>query len=123
MSTLLRVVAVVWLVLVGPFDLAATMARLLPRLFGAPDLLLIAVVLARAGTVGLGVAVGVALWRRADGILVLARLWLVAECLTLASIWTTAIVPSNVAPGMRLPVVVLYAALAGCVWLAARRFP
>jgi hypothetical protein len=122
-TQLVRGLALVWLVGVAPFDLAATIARHLPRLLGEAGPAFLVLALARMATVALGVAVGVSLMRRAPATRTLANLWLVAEGLTLGLVWTSGTVPSNRPPGLMLPLVGLYVVAGGTVWLAAWATP
>lgn len=124
MRGLLRNLAIAWLVVLAPADMATTFVRLLPRLLGdASHVALVLLVAARLTTVAVGTVVGVALWRRDPAAQALSRIWVPAECLTLALVWSTTIVPTNRAPGTLLPLVVVYVGMAALVFNVARSSP
>jgi hypothetical protein len=116
-----RTLALLWLLVVGPLDLAATVSRLLPRLVDQPAYGLLALTAARACAAALGVAVGLSITREAPGTRSLGLAWLALELTTLLLVWTTEIVPTNRPPGFLLPTVVVYLTLAGLVFTTTHR--
>jgi hypothetical protein len=116
-----RIIALVWLLGVGPLNLAATISRLLPRLLDQPSPALLLLTAARVCTAALGMAVGLTILRASPGVRPLAIAWLALESVTLALIWGTDVIPTNRPPGLLVPTVVVYAFLAALVWTTARR--
>ncbi len=118
---LARAVALGWLLVVGPAELAVTIGRLLSRLVGDAEALLVLIVAARSFTVALGMAVGLALLRESSSAVFGARLWALLELATMALVLATTIVPSNLMPGTRLPISGVYASLVMVVLIVAGR--
>ena len=116
-----RAIALAWLLVVEPLDLASTVSRLLPRLLDQPGPGLLALTAARACVAALGVAVGLTILRSAPGTRSLATAWVVLEVVTLALVWTTNMIPTNRPPGLLAPTIAVYLALAGLVWTTTHR--
>lgn len=119
--TVVRGIALAWLLVVGPLNLASTVSRLLPRLVDQPTVAILALTAARACAAALGVAVGLSMMRVAPGVRTLAAAWIGLEAATLALVWSTDVVPTNRPPGLLVPTIVVYATLAALVWTSAYR--
>lgn len=117
----LRGIAVAWLLVVGPLNMASTVSRLLPRLLDQPAVALLALTAARACAAALGVAVGLSIVRAAPGVATLSAAWVALEVSTLALVWFTDVVPSNRPPGLLVPTIAFYLSLAALVWTTTHR--
>jgi hypothetical protein len=115
-----RLLALVWLLAVGPADLATTVARFLPRLLAESGSTLLWVVVARAATTAVGVATGLGLLRRLPDVWPLALTWGVLEAVTMGVVLFTPVVPTNRLPGTAPLIAALYGLLIGTVLAAAR---
>lgn len=120
-GTVVRGIALAWLLVVGPLNLASTVSRLLPRLLDQPTIAMLALTAARAGAAALGVAVGLSIVRAAPGVRGLAAAWMVLEVATLALVWLTDVIPTNRPPGLLVPTIVVYLTLATLVWTTTHR--
>lgn len=116
-----RGIALAWLLVVGPLNLASTVSRLLPRLIDQPTMAMLALTAARACAAALGVAVGLSIVRAAPGVRGLAAAWIVLEVATLALVWSTDVIPTNRPPGLLVPTIVVYLTLATLVWTTTHR--
>lgn len=120
-GTVVRGIALAWLLVVGPLNLAATVSRLLPRLLDRPTIALLALTAARVCAAALGVAVGLSIVRAAPGVRALAAAWMALEVATLALVWFTDVIPTNRPPGWLVPTIVVYLTLAALVWTTTHR--
>lgn len=108
--------------ILGPLDLAATLARLVAAggtMLGVPAILLI---LSRVLSVTVGIALGRRLAQRDEHLLALGGWWALADLATLAFVLATDHVPANLAPGLG-PFIWLAHASAAFLVLSAARSP
>lgn len=119
-ARVVRMLALTWLLVVGPADLATTVARLLPRLMAEADPLLLIAVVARAMTAAVGVATGLGVLRRLADVWPLAIVWAALEAMTMAVVLFTTVVPTNRLPGTAPLIAALYGLVIAAVLVAAR---
>lgn len=110
--------ALAWLLVIAPLELAASLASLLSRPVESLGLTAAVLVAARVLVIAAGLVLGRRLAQRASGLRGFAVRWAAADLGTLAIALATAAVPSSRAPG-DAPIVWMGYALAAIVVVAA----
>ena len=115
----LRVVALAWLLVIAPVELATTLATLITGPRAMPGAAVVGLVLVRVLVVTAGLVLGRHLLRPDEDTRVFARVWACADLGTLAVVLASDSLPTNRRPGDAPLVWLVYAAAALAVVVAS----
>jgi hypothetical protein len=94
-----RIVAIAWLIVIAPVELASTLAGLVARPVPRPGAVAVAMIALRILVTAGGLVLGQRLAQRSGGTRAVALAWAVADLGTLALVLASGGLPSNRAPG------------------------
>jgi hypothetical protein len=112
-------VAIAWLIVIAPIELASTLAGLLARPVRGPGAVAVAMIALRILVTAGGLVLGQRVAQRSGGTRAVALAWAVADLGTLALVLASGRLPSNRAPGDAPLVWGIYAVAALIVIAAA----